>query len=190
VAPLPLRLPKPQALSRKPQALSMKSRALSLKARALQWLAQREQSRVELRRKLLRLARDDAERSEAELPNNEPAPEAPEARADAVLDWLEAQRYLSPQRFIEARIHARAGRFGNLRIQQELQQHQLAMSPQDAHALRDSEALRARTVCERKFRSPPANLAERARQARFLAGRGFSPEAIRKALGYAPDDTD
>lgn len=40
---------------------------LSLKARALQWLAQREHSRLELRRKLLRVARaDQARRTQAQ----------------------------------------------------------------------------------------------------------------------------
>jgi regulatory protein len=37
-------------------------------------------------------------------------------------------------------------------------------------------------VLERKFAEPPSTSAERARQARFLAGRGFSHEVIARAL--------
>ncbi len=162
----------------------------SLKARALQWLAQREQSRVELRRKLLpHAAAEDAAAAEAGVP---PPELTPALRVEAVLDWLEAHRYLSPERFAEARVHARSGRFGNLRIRQELQQHQVALSPDEAQALKDSELNRARAVRERKFSSWPADAAERAKQARFLAGRGFSPEVIGRALRTArrADDTD
>ena len=160
----------------------------SLKARALQWLAQREQSRIELRRKLLPHAVAEARAAEeaglpaAELP--------PAARVEAVLDWLEAHQYLSQARFVESRVHARAARFGNLRIRQELKQHQVALPPEAAQALRDSELRRACTVRDRKFTELPANAAERARQARFLAGRGFSPEVIARALRGASAGAD
>src|SRR5204863_8546062 len=98
------------------------------------------------------------------------------------LDWLEAQRYLSQERFVESRVQARSARFGNLRIRQELKQHQVALPPEAAQALKDNELGRARAVRARKFAHWPANGAERARQARFLAGRGFSPEVIGRAL--------
>jgi regulatory protein len=153
--------------------------ARSLKARALQWLAQREHSRVELRRKLLPHAKseDELAASSGAAPH-EPAA----ARVEALLDWLEAHRYLSQERFVESRVHARSARFGNLRIRQELKQHQVALSPEAAQALKDGELGRARAVRERKFAQWPADAAERARQARFLAGRGFSPEVIARAL--------
>ncbi len=183
----------------------------SLKARALQWLAQREQSRAELRRKLLPHARaEGAAESQTDADADvhvdadaAPAASAPQARSaaaspaervDAVLDWLEAHQHLSQERFVESRVHARAPRFGNLRIRQELRQHQVVLPPQAAQALRDSELQRALAVRERKFDAPPSNLAERARQARFLAGRGFSPEVIVRALrastGAPAEDED
>lgn len=165
----------------------------SLKARALQWLAQREHSRVELRRKLLPHAVADVER--AAVSGDLPPELAPAARVEAVLDWLEAHRYLSHERFVESRVHARSARFGNLRIRQELKQHRLALSPEAAQALKDSELQRARAVRERKFAPGPGpvDAAERARQARFLAGRGFSPEVIGRVLGRsgrADDEPD
>jgi len=152
----------------------------SLKGRALQWLAQREHSRSELRRKLLPHAVAEAQ---AAADAGDPAAElAPAARVDALLDWLEAHSYLSHERFVESRVHARASRFGNLRIRQELKQHQVALPAEAAQALKDSELQRACAVLERKFAKPPSNPGERAKQARFLAGRGFSPEVIARAL--------
>jgi len=151
----------------------------SLKARALQWLAQREQSRVELRRKLIRHALNgEPARADAD----EAAPGAVAERVDALLDWLEQHDYLSRERFAESRVHARSSRYGNLRIRQELKQHQVVLGDEAAQALKASELERATTVLLRKFAAPPASAAERARQARFLAGRGFSPEVIARAL--------
>jgi regulatory protein len=37
-------------------------------------------------------------------------------------------------------------------------------------------------VLDRKFGAPPADLAARAKQMRFLTARGFSPEVIARAL--------
>ena len=99
----------------------------SLKGRALQCLAQREQSRVELRRKLLPHAvAEDAEATES---GALPLETTSAARVEAVLDWLEARGYLSSSRFVESRVHARSSRWGNLRIRHELKQHQVALSP-------------------------------------------------------------
>jgi len=157
---------------------------LSLKGRGLQILSQREHSRSELRRKLLVHARAAQAEGEGE---SESAPEATE-QVEAVLDWLQANRYLSEERFVESRVHARASRFGNLRIRRELAQHGVALTPDAAQQLKDSEAARAREVWSRKFGQVAADAAERARQVRFLAGRGFSSEVIRRVVQGASDD--
>ena len=143
-------------------------RALSLKARALQLLAQRDQSRVELRRKLLRHIGEDAE--------------AGAGQVDPLLDWLEANRYLSAARFVESRIAARQVRFGNLRIRAELAQHRLALPDQAAEELAASELGRAASVRERRFGTAPENTAARAAQSRFLVQRGFSPEVVHRLM--------
>ena len=117
----------------------------------------------------------------------------PRAEVEATLDWLEANRYLSQERFVESRVQARAARFGNLRIRQELKQHAVALSPEAAQALIASELDRARAVWSRRFQGAPASAAERARQSRFLAGRGFSPDVIHRLLrggGAISDDAD
>ncbi len=166
----------------------------SLKARALQWLAQREHSRAEMQRKLLPHARALAAQVEADGGDIGDAAD-PTTRVVEVLDWLEANRYLSQQRFVESRIHVRAARHGNLRIQQELAQHGLALDPDAAQSLKASEIDRAREVWSRKFDTPAADAAGRARQARFLTGRGFSAETVRRVLresarGVPGDETD
>ena len=156
---------------------------LSLKGRGLQILAQREQSRSELRRKLLVHARRPVEDTAEPVD-----PAAAAEQVEAVLDWLQANQYLSETRFVESRVHARAGRYGNQRIRQELAQHGVALSPETAQQLKDSETHRAREVWARKFGEPAADASERAKQMRFLAARGFSGEAIRRAVKGGDDD--
>ena len=167
----------------------------SLKARALQWLAQREHSRVELRRKLLRLARQRAAAALADesrvLDAEASSAAEPAAEVDALLDWLAAHRYLSDVRFVESRVNARAARYGNLRIRQELGQHGAALDATTAERLKDSELARAQAVWSRKYGKAPATAAnERARQMRFLAGRGFSSDVIWRVLRASESDTN
>jgi regulatory protein len=156
-------------------------RPLSLKGRALAWLAQREHSRSELRSKLLRhIARQAGEPDEAA----EPA-----ALIEPLLDWLEAHRYLSEARFVESRVHVRAARYGNLRIRQELARHGVTLPSSAEQGLRDSEMVRARAVWARKFGGKVAgDASQRAKQTRFLAGRGFSADVVRRVVGGSDDD--
>ena len=155
----------------------MKRPPPSLQARALGWLAQREHSRIELRRKLLRYA--------------EPDDSDPAARVDRLLDALQIQGLLSEERFVESRLRVRAPGMGIRRIQIELARHGLKLPPQPLQQLRDSELQRATQLWRRRFGTPAADPKERARQQRFLAGRGFDAEVIRKLLGSAgrtPDE--
>ena len=163
---------------------------LSLKARAIALLAQREQSRTELRRKLLRIEQQQRARRVAEAAAGEngegDAEEASEVAAsvvDALLDTLAADGYLDETRFVESRLHLRAGRFGAQRIQQELAQHGLRLDAEQQAALRATELERARDVWLKRFGAEPARDAhEQARQTRFLLARGFAPEVVRRLL--------
>ena len=152
----------------------------SLKSRALQLLAQRDQSRLELRRKLLRHARREGDPAG----DADDDPGAVVAEVDALLDWLEANRFLSDARFVESRVNARAQRFGVQRIRSELAQHQVELSPELAASLAASEIDRAAAVRARRFAAPPGNAAERAAQSRFLLGRGFSPELVQRLMRH------
>ena len=186
----------------------------SLKARALQLLAERDQSPVELRRKLLARARDLARQASGTVSgevvagdglsgdaallnkpvNGMPAPpdppDSPEIEVDAVLQWLEEKRFVSVERFAEARVNARSSRFGNLRIRHELAQHGATLSEEANQALVASELDRARAVHARRFAGAPSDLKESARQARFLAARGFSADVIRRVLRESARDDD
>jgi regulatory protein len=144
---------------------------VSLKARALRWLAQREHSRAELRRKLLRVLPDDEE----------------PASVEATLDWLVERGYLDEARFAASRVRVREVRFGNRRIESELKAAGVALDDATAAQLRASEQLRAQTVRDKRFGALPADAGERARQARFLAGRGFSTDVIRRVLRPSGD---
>ncbi len=146
---------------------------ISLKARALRYLSMREHSRLELARKLSRYAEEGDD-------------------IEAVLDFLEAAKFLSQTRFSESLVHRRSARFGNSRILSELQSHGIqgeALSGIKV-TLADGEVARAREVWQRKFGEPPVDAAERAKQMRFLQQRGFSHKAIRAALAGAPEDKE
>lgn len=162
----------------------------TLRQRALQLLAQREHPRSELRAKLLRWAQahgtfETAPQS-AEAGTSEhlstASGEAAEAKLEALLDQLQHSGLLSDARFVESRVHARAARYGNRRIEHELRQHGTTVSPALRSELQASEFDRARAVWARKFGKLPADPAERVRQMRFLAGRGFGAETIARVL--------
>ena len=161
--------------------------------RAIALLAQRDQSVVEMRRKLLRIARqrlaEDAGYEAVLSVDQEPVDSAdPAEEVEQLLAWLQTEGFLDEQRFVEARIQARAQRWGNTRIRQELAQHGLAVDETAAATLRDTEAQRAAEVRRRKFGAGlPIEAADRARQMRFLAARGFSSDAIRRVLRTEED---
>jgi len=184
---------------------------LSLKGQALALLARREHSRAELRSKLLSharkraLAQAEAAAREAALGPRDPwdrveeddvtppsvdfDAESSAAEVDALLDQLEAARHLSDARFAESRIHARAKRQGTARIKQELARHGVELDPDTARQLRETELARAREVWRRKYGGEPATEpAERARQMRFLAARGFAADVVRRVVGGREDD--
>jgi regulatory protein len=140
----------------------------SLKGRALRLLSLREHSRAELERKL------------------QPFEEEPGSLARA-LDELQAKGFISEQRVIESVVHRRSAKLGTQRIRQELQSKGLAPEAvlQAVEQLRATELDRAREVWRKKFGSPPVDAAERAKQMRFLAGRGFGGEVIHKVVAGA-----
>lgn len=102
---------------------------------------------------------------------------------ELLLRWLQERGYLSEARLVESRINARASRYGNRRIQQELRQLGVAPDEEQHSRLKDTELARARDVWRRKFGGEvPADAAARAKQMRFLAARGFSSEVVRRVL--------
>jgi regulatory protein len=151
----------------------MPSQPVSLKARALRYLSIREHSRLELRRKLARYAEEGDD-------------------IDALLDFLEKNNWLSQERFAESLVHRRAARYGNSRLVAELQTHGVhgeALAELKS-GLADTEVARAKEVWRRKFGKAAQEPAEKAKQLRFLIGRGFSQRAVRAAMQGSVDDDE
>jgi regulatory protein len=143
---------------------------LSLKGRALRLLARREHSRRELERKLAGHETEPGELRQA-------------------LDELQARGFIDEQRVVESVLNRRAPRLGAGRVKQELQAK--GLDPERVAAavagLRATEYERAREVWRKKFEGAPLDAAGRAKQARFLAARGFGGEVIRRVLGGEED---
>ncbi|SOE55823.1 SOS response regulatory protein OraA/RecX, interacts with RecA [Burkholderia sp. D7] len=158
----------------KPSATSdakRKGPQLSLRGRALGYLSRREHSRAELTRKLTpHLAEGDS--------------------LDTLLDALEREGWLSNERFVESVVHRRGTRLGTSRIVNELKRNGIDETLiQDAGAeLNKTELTRAREVWSKKFGELPTTPAERAKQARFLATRGFNGGTIVKVLKAGDDE--
>jgi len=134
---------------------------LSLRGRALRFLARRDYSRAELRSKLLAHATD-------------------EAALDTLLDDLEATRLLSDRRYAEVMAQSKGSRFGVASVARTLSRQGVAseLAAEALAPLRATERERALEICRRRFGEPPADLRERARQHRFLLGRGFDPGTV------------
>jgi regulatory protein len=103
----------------------------------------------------------------------------------ACLDTLVAQRVIDDARYAERYVayHAGQGR-GPERMRRELLEQGVAeMLIHEALGSGHDWPALARAQRQRKFgSSPPGTWAEKARQARFLQYRGFSPDHIRSAL--------
>ena len=142
--------------------------AISLKGRALRLLAGREQSRAELEQKLAAHA------------------ETPEQLAQ-VLDELQAKDFISEARVVASVINRRQARLGASRIKRELQGKGID-ADMVANAMGDLKATeleRAREVWRKKFNSKTdagSSPADRAKQMRFLATRGFGSDVIRQVV--------
>jgi regulatory protein len=145
----------------------MRASGHSVKGRALRYLAQREHSRCELERKLARQVADTPEASASEQIRH-------------ALDDLAASGLLSDERAADALVAAKSSRFGDQKLRHSLRERGLT-ADQVATALlplADTELARARAVWQRRFDAPAVDAAGRARQARFLAARGFSSATI------------
>ena len=145
-------------------------RGRSLRERALGFLARREHSRAELRRKLA------------------PHAESPEA-LDALIEDLVQRKLLSESRFAEARVHVMSRKFGAARIEHDLRAKGVSEegAASAAREARFTEFERALEIWRRKFGTPALDLKERARQARFLLARGFSTDVINRILRHRDD---
>lgn len=143
----------------------------SLREQALACLARREHSRIELVRKLLQSGHAEEEIA-------------------ALLDEFEARNWLSDRRYAESYVADHRARSGPVKLAYELRMRGVADSTIDTvlAETRDSELARAREIWRKKFGKPAVDAPEKAKQMRFLQGRGFSQEVIRRTLNARETD--
>ena len=143
----------------------MAKREISLRDRALAMLARREHTRAEMSRKL------------------SPRCESP-GQVEQLLDALAARGWLSESRFAESRAITLARKFGSRKIEHDLRSRGVSAEVVEQTLERSlaQELQHCRAAWQRKFGMLPQSAAERGRQMRFLAGRGFSAEAVRLVL--------
>lgn len=133
---------------------------------AVALLARREHARKELRGKLLKKFPSLA------------------LQIDAVLERLVEQNYLNDTRFAEAYVRHRSGRgFGRERIARELaergvEEGLIRQVVQDPAAEGLDWQHTIEQAWQKKFKHPPADYAERAKQMRFLLYRGFTQSQV------------
>jgi len=137
----------------------------SLSARAMRLLARREHSRDELRRKLARIASEGED-------------------VDGVVETLAQKGCLSDARYAEQAVRAKARRFGPLKVAHELRAKGVADETIAAafQAAGVDGCADIQRVWKSRFSTLPENDRERARQVRFLQGRGFGLDDILKFL--------
>ena len=142
----------------------------TLRERALRLLARRDHSRAELARKLAAYGTGE--------------------EIDSLTSPLEQSGLLSDARFAESFVAARGARLGGLKLRHELKSRGIAAELIDAHVADDAQAEfeRAREIWLRKFGRAPADAREYARQARFLASRGFVGSVVHRVLKDVPED--
>ena len=130
-------------------------------ALALRLLARREYGRLELRDKLLRAGCDAGDVALA-------------------LDALVAAGYQDDARYAEMLTRTRLCQgHGPLRLRQDLQRAGVEVTAD----LEINWLVQARAVCQKRFgETVPTDAKDYARRARFLAGRGFTGETIRRVL--------
>ena len=131
----------------------------------MRFLARREHSRAELRRKLApRVAEGDD--------------------LEAVLDDLAKRGWLSDVRFAELTARAKARRFGPLKVTHYLKSRGVADEAIAAGVLAAGQDATAsmQAVWASRFPALPASEKEKARQVRFLQGRGFALDEIFRFL--------
>ena len=143
-----------------------KQQAPSLMGRALRYLSRREHSRQELRKKLLPYAESDIQ-------------------LDELMTKLEAQSWLSDERFAESLVRRKSERYGSLKIIDELKQQGIEGDSliEIKERLKITDATRAWELWQRKFDSfVTKDPKEKSKQMRYLVSKGFPLSVVIKIV--------
>ena len=134
----------------------------ALRAKALRLLARREHSRQELRRKLGSLSEEEG------------------ADVEALLDDFTARGWLSEARFVEQTVRVKSRKFGPLKIAHHLREK--GIDEEGIHAAliqaRAGQDEALASAWRARFGRLPQTPEDKAKQVRFLQGRGFPLDAI------------
>jgi regulatory protein len=141
-----------------------------IRDRAMRYLARREHTRLELARKLTRVGYQEED-------------------IESVLKDFIRLGWLSDERFAENYVQQKQARFGNLKLASELRSRGVDESTmqQLLSSAKETELDRAREIWKKKFGAVPENAKDKARQMRFLQGRGFSIDTILHVISNSLD---
>ena len=137
----------------------------------MRFLARREHTREELRRKLAARAQEGED-------------------VDGLLDDLTQRGWLSDVRFAEQAARAKARRFGPIKLAHYLKSRGVGEEA-IAAGLRGAGiegVASVERVWRSHFRAAPADEREKLRQVRFLQGRGFAVDEIFRFMKSLPED--
>jgi regulatory protein len=137
----------------------------SLKARAMRFLARREHTRAELRRKLAARAQEGED-------------------VEALLDDLTRRGWLSDERFAEQAARSKARRFGPIKLAHYLRSRGVGDEAiaTGLRAAGGDGVASLEAVWRSHFGQPPGDERAKLRQVRFLQGRGFAVDEIFRFL--------
>lgn len=143
-----------------------------INARAINYLSRREYSRTELYKKLSKAF------------ENYTSDDAHAQLIGQVLDELHKNNWQSDKRYAAQMSKVKGEKFGVARLKHEFKQSGLSedLVEQELALLKSTELERARVIWLRKFGSPPVDLKEKAKQARFMASRGFCYEIVSQII--------
>lgn len=161
-----------------PQTLNDADLRRKINTRAIAYLARREYSRGELKNKLTRAF------------ENFTSDDAHDSLIEQILDDLQRGNWQSDERYAAQLSKVKGERFGVARLKHEFKQKGLdaELVQHELASLRATEFERAREIWRKKFGEPPADLKEKAKQARFMASRGFGFEIVSKIIKGLDDE--
>jgi regulatory protein len=135
-------------------------------------LTRREYSAEELRRKLLSYDEDNSDELEA------------------LLAEFKQRGWISDARYADQMVHARRSKYGSLKLAHELRANGVAdeLVSKAVTEMQTSELDTARKLWQKKFGVPPQGREDWAKQARFLQGRGFGLDVIKRVISNKEED--
>lgn len=152
--------------------MKKEKKPLTVKQQAIRFLSRREYGRAELAQRLLRSGADQGE-------------------VDAALDELERLGLLSDERFAEALVRRKQGKYSKRAITMQLKEQgidQNIIGVTLATLDEVSEEDEAFTLWQQRFGKLPEDEKEKNKQCRFLIARGYSPSLFFKVIKRAKEE--